>query len=288
MQPPAANRQRIHRVLSEHAVKLAVQNRWDEAVTVNRKILELFPDDVEALNRLGRALTELGKYSEALEAYQRALELDPNNTIARKNRDRLMLLREREEEAAPAERVSPELFVAEPGKTGSAQLINLGPQETLAKLAAGDQVELRVHGNRLEVYSTRGEYIGQVEPKVGLRLASLIRGGNQYVAAVQSLSDGNVRVIIREVFQHPSQAGRVSFPTREPEAVRPYTREDLVRVDQEEEEEEFLFEEEEELHEEAPGIAGIVEEPEILEEEGLPIEEAAEADLDEEPDRDIG
>lgn len=286
VQQPAADRQRIHRVLSEHAVKLAIQNRWDEAVTVNRKILELFPEDVEALNRLGRALTELGKYSEALEAYQRALELDPNNSIARKNRDRLMLLREREEEAPPAERVSPELFVAEPGKTGTAQLINLGAQETLAKLAAGDQVELRVSGNRLEVYSVRGEYIGQVEPKVGLRLASLIRGGNQYVAAIQSLADGNVRVIIREVFQHPSQVGKVSFPTREPEAVRPYTREDLVRVDQEEEEEEFFFEEEEELHEEVPGISGVIEEPEILEEE-LPVEEEPETELDEEAGRDI-
>lgn len=281
VQQPAANRQRIHRVLSEHAVKLAVQNRWEEAVTVNRKILELFPEDVEAWNRLGRALTELGKYSEALEAYQRALELDPNNTIARKNRDRLTLLREREEAPSPAERVSPELFVAEPGKTGTAELINMGSQETLAKLAAGDQVELRLSGNRLEVYSTRGEYIGQVEPKVGLRLASLMRGGNQYVAAIQSLSDGNVRVIIREVYQHPSQVGKVSFPTREPEAIRPYTREDLVRVDQEEEEEEFFFEEEE-LPEAAPGIAGIAEEPEILEEE-IPIEEEpVEPELEEE------
>ena len=55
-------------------------------------------------------------------------------------------------------------------------------------------------------------YLTEIAPKLGLRLSRLIEGGNSYVAAIASLSDGSVRVIIREIYQHPSQQGRPSFP----------------------------------------------------------------------------
>ena len=38
----------------------------------------------EAYNRIGRALTELGDFNRAKEAYLKALELAPGNTIAKK------------------------------------------------------------------------------------------------------------------------------------------------------------------------------------------------------------
>ena len=46
---------------------------WKAAETANLAVLDSFPDDVEAANRLGKALTELGKPKQAIEAYQRAL-----------------------------------------------------------------------------------------------------------------------------------------------------------------------------------------------------------------------
>ena len=42
----------------------------------------------------------------------------------------------------------------------------------------------------------------------------LIRGGNVYEAAVTSVDKDEVTIIIREISQHPSQAGIVSFPSR--------------------------------------------------------------------------
>jgi len=89
-------RNRFKRQRTEQAIQLAMAGRWEEAVAVNRAILELFPTDVDTYNRLGKALTELGHYREAREAYQKGLEIDPSNMIAKKNLARLATLREAE------------------------------------------------------------------------------------------------------------------------------------------------------------------------------------------------
>ena len=43
------------------AIALAMQSRWTEAVAVNRSLIDDFPGDLESHNRMGRALTELGR-----------------------------------------------------------------------------------------------------------------------------------------------------------------------------------------------------------------------------------
>jgi hypothetical protein len=76
-----------------------------------------------------------------------------------------------------------------------------------------------------------------VEPKLALRLLKLMQGGNQYAAALASLADTTGRVIIKEVYQHPSQAGRPSFPAIGTEVVRPYIKESILKYEREEEQE---------------------------------------------------
>ena len=44
----------------------------------------MFPNDINALRRLGKALMELQQYVSAKEAYSRALEIDPHDPIAQK------------------------------------------------------------------------------------------------------------------------------------------------------------------------------------------------------------
>ena len=79
------DRQRMRRVRSERAIQLAMQNKWQEAAELNRQILEHFPDDVDTLNRLGKALMELGQYADSRDQYARATKADPSNGIAAKN-----------------------------------------------------------------------------------------------------------------------------------------------------------------------------------------------------------
>ena len=69
----------------DQAVELALLGRWDEAVQMNARVLELFPEDIGARNRLGKAYTELGQLEEAVAAYEESLQRQPSNPIARKN-----------------------------------------------------------------------------------------------------------------------------------------------------------------------------------------------------------
>ena len=85
-------RSKARRDKSREAISFAMESRWEDAAAVNRSILELFPDDVEAYNRLGKALLELGHYAEARVVFTQALEHSPSNAIARKNLARLALL----------------------------------------------------------------------------------------------------------------------------------------------------------------------------------------------------
>jgi len=213
---------RLRQQRSEQAIALAMQGRWQDAVVANKGIIESFPRDVEAYNRLGRACIEMGEYSQAREAYSRAIEIDPYNAITKKNLQRLSYLNEAVVgPGGESHTVDPQHFIEEIGKAGVVNLYNLAPKEVLATMVAGDSIYLKVDAPALIVESGRGEYVGQVDPMHAQRLTKLIEGGNKYTAAVVGSSEDMVTIIIREVYQDPGQAGRLSFPPRGLEEVRP-------------------------------------------------------------------
>lgn len=217
------------------AVQLALQGRWQEAVDANKSILEQFPDDVETYNRLGRALVELGEHAEAKKAYGRTIELDPFNNIAKKNLKRLSLMGKRR--AKPnVHKVVADIFVEETGKARVVKLVSLAAKEVVAKMAPGEEVNLHVEGQRLVVKNKEGDYLGEVDPKYGARLAKLTKLGNRYMAAISSIGDNELKMFIRETYQHPSQVGHPSFPLKDKEGFRPYVRESLLRHRLEDEE----------------------------------------------------
>jgi len=230
---------RLKRQYSKQAIALAMQGRWKEAVVVNKRLLEDFPSDVDAYNRLGRAYMELGNYAQSKEAYSKSLELDPYNVIAKKNLRRLLHLSENSSVSeGVASRVEPQQFIEETGKAGVVNLENLARGEVLARLVAGDKVYLKIGGLDLWVTNEMGEPIGRVLPKDGQRLVRLIRGGNEYSASVVSASEDKVTVIIREVYQHPSQIGQLSFPSKGLESPRSYATDRIIRREIEYEDEE--------------------------------------------------
>ena len=57
--------------MAKRAIALAMESRWSDAVATNQAIASEFPDDLEAYNRLGKALAELGRNREARTAFQR-------------------------------------------------------------------------------------------------------------------------------------------------------------------------------------------------------------------------
>lgn len=215
---------------SDRAVKLAMANRWEDAVVANRAILEVFPNDTDSYNRLGKALTEIGRFPAAKKAYKKALELDTSNQIAKKNLDRLPALAKSGGGKKRASQANPSLFIEEMGKTALTTLDGLDP-DVLIKLTAGDLIELEAKGDDLIVKTSGGDEIGVLEPRLRSRILKLMDGGSAYAAAVTSLEGDACHIIIKETQRDPSQSGP-SFPTAiATPKVRPYTKSKLIQYD---------------------------------------------------------
>ena len=226
------DRMRIKRVRAEKAIQLAMQNRWSEASEVNRQIIELFPDDVDSHNRLGKALMELGQYPESRDAYRQAARLDPSNTIAARNLQRLEQLTDGDAEAIPPTPVDPKLFIEEAGKTAVTALTDLADRAVLVRLTAGDPLTIEQDGNIVKMVDITGEVVGLIEPKLAQRIVRLTEMGNKFTAAVTAADDQSVRVIIREVYRDPSMGNRASFPMAiAPDQFRAYVKDSLLRYD---------------------------------------------------------
>jgi len=234
----AEEKARLKKQWTELAIQQALASQWEEAVITNKNILNLFPNEPDAYNRLGKAYSELGQYAEARQAYSQTLKYSPDNTIARKNLERLSQLHEEPVQITlVAERIDPRLVIEETGKTGTTEVINIAPASVLAKVGVGDKVQLHVIGHTIFVRNSAGEDIGQVEPRLANRLISFMEGGNRYAAAILAMENGQVRLIIREDYQHPSMFGKVSFPSQgSGDTIRAYIKDSMLRYDREDEE----------------------------------------------------
>lgn len=216
---------------AEDAVQLAIAGKWDEAVKLNRFIIDSFGADEETQNRLGKALSELGKLKEAKASYEAALKLNPMNSIAKKNAARInALLHQKEGLKVGGTKVDLNLFVEEMGKT-VITTVDAPPKDDISsKVAAGDVAELKIEGDGIVAETSRGIRVGQLEAKLARRLIKFMRGGNRYQAGLTSVDGNSVKLIVRETYQDPRFAGKPSFPMRRKREVefRPYTKESLL------------------------------------------------------------
>jgi hypothetical protein len=268
---------RLKRQLVDQAIDAARNADWIAAAETNEKILDMGPDSA-AENRTAKSYWEQGELGKAREHYQSALAIDPTNRIAERNIHRLRTLMvdagSKTVAASPGSKAPVGIFVEETGKTGFAHLVDLASPIDLAQVNPGDFVELAPSGPRI-VAKSNGVGIGVVEPRVAARLLRLMSDGNKYAAGVTSLGDQDVRIIIRETYQDPTNYGKVSFPTAAKVSdLRPYTKGTLIR-------DEAGLEEELEFDEEAEAVdVGAVLPAQTKPEEGFQIEGEGAPDAD--------
>ena len=232
---------------TEAAIAFALARRWEEAAAENRSLLDEFPDDIEAANRLGKALTELGDLDGAAEAYQKTLAVDATNVIAKRNLQRIEEMkaqapakgkraasgtaRKSTKAAAgspPPAAVRPHSLIEESGR--SAEFTLLEPDaKALRGVAAGDPAELIPTAQGVSVRSTAGQILGHIEARAGLRLRRLMQGGNQYAVVIRRIAEGEATIYVRETLRTPEQQEEPSFlppamAARRRLATRAYTK----------------------------------------------------------------
>jgi tetratricopeptide (TPR) repeat protein len=215
----------------EEAIAAALESRWSEALSINRAMAEKHGTDEDTYNRLGKALTELGKHQEALESYQQTLELNPLNIIAQKNVRKLQLaLASKERVGGSSGAIDVDLFAEEPGK--SALSVLTPPRSgVIIAVAPGDVVELHPGRTGLQAQTGRGVVLGDVDNKIARRLLPLMATGNKYSAAVARVDEREIEVIIREAHQSAENARKSSFPISRAKSAaefRPYAKDSLL------------------------------------------------------------
>jgi tetratricopeptide (TPR) repeat protein len=272
-----AQKQLTRRHLGEDARRAALEGNWEDAITLNQQIIDRFQKDAEAFNRLGRAYLALGDLDEAKDSYTKALRADPANLIARRNLQRLEILRGHGgKPSAGVSRPGPmprtTAFLEEVGKTWVDELVNPGELQTLADVASGEELRLSEEDGRLVVRRENGDRLGEVEPKTGRGVLDLMASGNRYEIFALGLSGQTLRTILRETYRDPSVATVVSFPRQI--TSRAYLRDrDLLR--QRDESDFFLFDEDEE--EDTEPVVAESEDDDSAESESEPFGDANQA-----------
>lgn len=268
-----APKQTTRRQLAEDARSAALAGNWEGAVDINAQIIAQSDRDTIAYNRLGRAYIALGQLDDAKDAYSRALRADPANLIARRNLQRLEILRghggkHAVEVTRPAGMPRTSVFLEEVGRTWVDELVNPGEVTILADISPGEQLVLADENDRLIVRRANGNLLGEIEPKTGRRVLDLLRQGNRYEIFALGLAGLTLRIILREVHRDPSLATTVSFPRQI--TSRAYLRDrDLLR--QRDEADFFLLDEDDDDDDTEPTTAEADE------------EETADAESDTEP-----
>lgn len=206
--------------LEEQAVKAALTQNWLKAIEINKKILKDLPQNIAALNRLGRAYWETGKIIQAIQSYKKVLKFDSLNPIANKNLRRLAKGGRAKKRTNKKNNFTPvgEIFLEEPGKTKMVKLVRLAPPSILAQLDNADPVVMTVKKRTVSIFSENDNYLGAIPEDLSIRLIRLIKGGNQYQAFIKSVDHQKLEIFIREVFRakkffnNPSfLQGRASF-----------------------------------------------------------------------------
>lgn len=231
----------IHR----QAIDAALDSRWNEALKLNHQIIKEDPENVDALNRQGRCYFEMGKLTQAKKFYSSVLTFDPYNPIALKNLKIISAFKKGDMEGkinytSNHTRISPLLFLQEPGKTKVVNLLKVAEPQKLSLVYPGMLVEIVAKNHRIHITDQQGNYLGILPDDLSHQLLRLIKGGNKYNVLIKSVKVNGLAVLIKEVFRSKKFKNQSSF--LESSNHSSYT--ELVSLNNDDEEEEPETEEE--------------------------------------------
>lgn len=205
--------------LYHQAINAALELRWEDAVKLNRQIIKLEPGNIDALNRQAKAYMELGKLNLAKKFYSEALKFDPYNPIALKNLKIIKSFKACKGGSPVSEpalgnghfRLSPSLFLQEPGKTKLVNLLKVAEPQKLSHVYCGMQVDVVIKNRKIIVTDSNQEYLGVLPDDVSHHLMRLMKGGNKYEVFIKSIKINGLAVLIKEVFRSKRFKNQPSF-----------------------------------------------------------------------------
>lgn len=197
----------------KRAIDAALESRWQDALKLNKQIIKIDPGNVDALNRQARAYMELGKYNLAKKYYSLALKIDPYNPIAQKNLKIIKAFKSKGvvQSSNGQPKLSPTLFLQEPGKTKIVNLLNVCEPQKLSLIFCGMRVDMFIKNRKITVADSNGDYLGVLPDDISHLLIRLLKGGNKYELFIKSVRVNALAVLIRETFRSKRFKNQPSF-----------------------------------------------------------------------------
>ena len=202
--------------LNKQAIDAALNSKWDEALKLNKQIIKIEPQNVDALNRQARAYMELGKGNLAKKYYSEALKFDPYNPIAIKNLKIIKSFKPTNlTNHIPTingySRLSPALFLQEPGKTKIVTLLKVAEPQKLSQAFCGMRVEMTIKNRKITIVDLNGNYMGVLPDDTSHLILRLLRGGNKFDLFIKSIKVNGLTILIKEVFRSKRFKNQPSF-----------------------------------------------------------------------------
>jgi tetratricopeptide (TPR) repeat protein len=202
--------------LHHQAIAAALNSKWDEALLLNQQIIDTDANNIDALNRLGRAHFELGNLTESKKIYQHALKQDPYNQIASKFIKRIEAfdkkgIKPSDMKSKTPLHISSDLFIEEPGKTKVVNLMKVAEPQKLSMLDCGVEVQLILKKNGITVTDMDDEYLGVLPDDLSHHMQRLIEGGNKYQSFIKTTKTNSLTILIRELHRSARFKNQPSF-----------------------------------------------------------------------------
>lgn len=205
--------------LAQQAIQQAITGNWQEAERLNQLILKESPKDLEAMLRLANALSQLQKKKEATKTYEDVLKIDKYNVFALRG---LTKIKKMKKKLSNNNHGLETLFLEEPGKTKTINLVHVTNQQILANLDSGQIVLLVPRKHRISVIAENNIYVGRLPDDLSVRILSFIEGGNQYEAVIKSINKGEVKLFIKEIKRSEKFGNTPSFFHEGPLVIEEY------------------------------------------------------------------
>jgi len=201
--------------LKNKAIDEAVLGHYENAILLNTEILKLDPADVDSIMQLAHAYWQTGNLSDAKKYYRQALNLEPNNNLAKKRLSLLASLNNKVTKLTPRRsqvRIVPITdLIEEPGKTKIIWLGNIGKPEHLSQLRIGEELFLRNRKRRLEARDIDSNFIGCLPDDISKRMLEFMNLDATFEAFVFSIDRNEVKIYLREVNKPPKLRNVSSF-----------------------------------------------------------------------------
>lgn len=197
------------------AIDATLDCRWNDALKLNKQILRLDPQNVDALNRQGRIYMEMGKFNLAKKYYNEAIRIDPYNPIALKN---LKIVKSFKPNGHPETvhmngllKLSPFLFLQEPGKTKIVNLLKVAEPQKLSQAYCGMKVNMIIKNKKITIVDSESNYLGVLPDDICHHLIRLLKGGNKYDLFIKSIRVNALSVIVKEIYRSKRFKNQPSF-----------------------------------------------------------------------------